>query len=162
MSRRWRSQNGFTLLELIVVLVIITVMLAISAPRLAERAQGSVVRGAAYDLQTLASAARARAVLSGQVVGLMFSSEGQELRLIAQSRTAQGSTLVDLTPRRRLPEGMQVRFIPQADDGQQEVIRFHPDGSAEAGEVRLQDKQGTEWILPVQQALGRLHWSQPS
>ncbi len=153
-------QGGFTLLELIVVLTIISVMLAVIAPRLAGRGQAARLRSAGFEVQTLATAARARAVLTGQVVGLMLSGNGRELRLIRQGELGADEkeiSLVDLLPRRRLPAKTRASFHHEdADEGEPDLIRFRPDGSAEGGELRVVDEQGEELFLRLLEPLGRL------
>jgi len=154
-------QRGFTLLELLVVLCIISVMMAVTAPRLAGRSQAAVLRSAGFEVQTLASAARARAVLSGDVVGLMLSGEGRELRLIHE-HTSKGKTrLVDLLPRRRLPARTRAQFDHE-DDDESDLIRFWPDGSAEGGDVLVVHEQGDELHLRLVAPLGRLQLTEAS
>jgi type II secretion system protein H len=158
MLSRPRNHYGFTLIELIVVLLIISVMLAVTAPRLAGRSQAALLRAAAGDLQTLATAARARAVLQGQSVGLLLSNEGRELRLVSEQPAADPDTasgLTDVTPLRRLPEGIRASFRPEGDSAA-ELIRFQPDGSADGGELTLDDGRGGTLILQLSQPLGRL------
>lgn len=146
--------RGFTLLELIVVLVIISVLLAVAAPRLAGRGQAAALRGAGYDLQALATAARARAVLSGRPVGLLL---GQELRLVSQHAEQQ----TDLAPLRRLPAGLSVRFEPEGE-AEPALIRFRPDGSADGGQLIVTDRRGAELRFELLAPLGRLRLAQAS
>lgn len=154
-----KRQPGFTLIELIVVLMIISVMLAVAAPRLAGRSQAATLRAAANDVQALATAARAKAVLQSQSVGLLLTADGQELRLVIAQQTGsqdQGeSTLSNLTPARRLPQGIQARFVPDADSDP-ELIKFQPDGSADGGVLHIEDDQDGKLLLQLSQPLGQL------
>lgn len=150
----WR-QSGFTLLELIVVLVIMTVMLAVTAPRLAGRGQAALLRAAGHEIQTLATAARSRAVLHEQVVGMMLSSEGREMRLISKEDSQEDSTIVDLLPLRRFSDTIHVEFLPE-EGGDPDLIRFRPDGSVDGGEFHVIDSRGGELLLHLVQPLGQL------
>ncbi len=157
MTKPGARASGFTLLELIVVLLIISVMMAVVAPRLAGRSQAATLRGAGHDLQTLATAARARALLSGRSVALLLGDNG-ELRLVSQSATGtdtDSNAGTDMVPRRRLPQGVSVRFIPEGDSDAA-LIRFHPDGSADGGELSLQGRSGGELRMQLVAPLGRL------
>lgn len=154
MNTHWR-QSGFTLLELIVVLVIMTVMLAVTAPRLAGRGQAASLKAAAHEMQSLASAARARAVLYQQVVGMMLSAEGREMRLISKEDAIDDSTLVDLLPLRRFSKTIHAEFQPE-EGGELDLIRFQPDGSVDGGELRVIDSRGGELLLRLVQPLGQL------
>lgn len=159
------GQRGFTLIELIVVLLIMSLMLAISAPRLAGRNEAALLRAGAADLQALTNAARAKAVLQGRTVALLISDEGQYLRLVAEDEsqeTATGSetrkrpaALVDLLPGRQLPEGISARFQPEGDSDP-DLIRFQPDGSADGGIMRIVNRRDSELLLRLSQPLGRL------
>ncbi len=157
------SDRGFTLLELIVVLTIISVLMAVTAPRLAGRSQASALRSAGHQLQTLAAAARARAVLSGRVVGVMLSADGDELRLVrASAGEGEGeTTLTDLLPTRRLPATVRASFQPDGD-GEANLMRFRPDGSADGGTVDVRHRQGQVLRLHLSESLGRLRVREPT
>ncbi len=154
-------QSGFTLLELIVVLVIMSTILAVIAPRLAGRGQAASLRGVAHELQGLAAAARARAVFSGEVVGLMLSDTGRAARLIRQAPSDDAATLADLVPLRRFPDTIQAEFQPD-HDGDRDLMRFRPDGSADGGELRVIDARGGELLLQLVQPLGQLRLVSPT
>ena len=143
------------------VLVIMSVILAVTAPRLAGRGQAASLRGTAHELQSLAAAARARAVFSGEVVGLMLSEQGRAARLIRQVQSDDDTTGVDLVPLRRFPESILAEFQP-GDDGDRDLMRFHPDGSADAGELRVIDTRGGELLLQLVQPLGQLRLVSPT
>lgn len=150
-----RRQHGFTLLELTVVLVIMSLMLAITAPRLAGRGQAASLRAAAHDMQNLATTARARAVLYEQVVALMLSAEGREMRLISKENSEGKATIIDLLPLRRFKETIHAEFLPEKG-GDPNLIRFQPDGSVDGGEVRVIDSRGGVLLLRLVQPLGQL------
>lgn len=149
-------QRGFTLLELLVVLCIITVMLAITAPQLAGRTQTAVLRSAGYDVQTMAAAARARAVLGGEVLELALVDQGTQLRLISRTDTGEETNIL---PPRQLPNTVRAQFNHQNQDGTTpERIRFQPDGSADGGMLRIVNEQGEELRLQLLTPLGKLQW----
>ncbi len=154
MATHWR-QSGFTLLELIVVLLIMTVMLSVTAPRLAGRGQDASLRAAGHEMQSLATAARARAVLYNQNVGMILSAEGREMRLISKEDAQDDSTVIDLLPLRRFPETIHAEFQPEKG-GDPNLIRFRPDGSVDGGEIRVIDSRGGELLLRLVQPLGQL------
>lgn len=123
-----RGVRGFTLLELVVVLVIVSVGLVLVAPRFSGALVGLELKGAARDVASGLRYARGRAIATGR-----------ETRLALDVDT--GRYWIDGDPRERsLPNGVDLRLVV----GRSEVfndgvgaITFFPDGSSTGGRVIL-------------------------
>jgi general secretion pathway protein H len=153
------ASRGFTLLELIVVLTLISIIMAVTTPGLAGRDQEAALRGVGLDLQALASVARARAVMAEHPVGLLLDRAGTALRVV-DTRTEQGKpNMTDLIPARALPEGFVVHFkaANRPARGQAyEVLVFRPDGSVSGGDVQVLNATGLSLRYQVLEPLGAL------
>lgn len=122
--------RGFTLLELLVVLVIMTLMVALVPPLLSSVGLSTEVRGAARDLASGLRAARSEAVLRQRPVALTLDLE-------------QRTAVVDGRGKRiELPDDEDVTirlYTAQSElvDEQRGSIRFFPDGSSTGGYIAL-------------------------
>lgn len=135
---RHRRQAGFTLLEMLVVLVLLGLATALVAPRLSSG-------GAALDAdaRTLAAAledARWTAVRTGRPV---------LLRLDLESPGWDGG---------RLPGTAALHVTGDAAlmAGAAAQVRFLPDGSASGADIRLSGRRGGERVIRVDWLTGRV------
>jgi len=129
-QRRRGGADGFTLLELIVVMGMLALALALVAPSLNSARLGMAARSAAYELAAHLRSARAAAretneerVLTIDVEGRRYWAEG-----IVAPRQLPQSIAVDLTvpASERVGVGMA-------------RVRFFPDGSTSGARVVLDD-----------------------
>lgn len=158
MSARVRPATGFTLIELTVVMLLIAIVFSVTAPRLAGRTQAAKLRAAGYDVQALASSARARAVFGGRTVTLRIDEAGSAISMVALDEVADDEDEAQakpLVPGRRLPVGVRAAFQP-AGDGEPNQLAFRADGSAGSGELSLQMDGGEPLVLELSESLGRL------
>ncbi len=123
-----RGSHGFSLLELILVLVILGLAYALVPPMYADTLSGSEMRRAAWQLAAGLRKARNHAV-SGRVEGLLT------LDVEERSFTISGDT--HSYP---LPRGLDIRLdgtLEEMLDDRRGGIRFYPDGSSTGGRVTL-------------------------
>ncbi|WP_043739548.1 GspH/FimT family pseudopilin [Thioalkalivibrio nitratireducens] len=140
------DRRGFTMIELMVVLVILSVGLVLVVPRFDGALAGLEIKGAARDLASGLRYARGRAIASGEPVGLFVDVE-QGLYWIG-----------DDARQRKLPGGIDLRMVT----GTTEVvgdsvgaITFFPDGSATGGRLTLAAGQ-RRYRVDVQWLTGRV------
>ena len=125
MSRNSRATSGFTLMEILVVMVIAGLMIALVPPLFSGAVSGTKLKGSVRDLAVILRETRSQAIItnSEQVVQLDLEN--------ARYRVANGKP-------RTLPEGIEiaVELISGArlEDSAQHLLRFFPDGSS-SGEL---------------------------
>ncbi|MFW5837368.1 MAG: pilus assembly FimT family protein [Desulfovibrionaceae bacterium] len=95
------GQAGFTLLELMVVMVVMCIAMAVLIPRLGGQLAGGELRSAAMDMGAMAWAARFRAADTGVHHVMVLDRQTGELRLLS----ADGQEVLSS---KRLPDKVKV------------------------------------------------------
>lgn len=129
--------DGFTLLELLVVLAIVALMTAIAAPRFAAALPGAELDSGARKLAAGLREARSMAVSTNRAVPFTLRG-GANLYTIGrggESRQLPGKLAITLVTGRREISG--------ANQGS---IRFFPDGSSTGGRIELKGAGGKRSI----------------
>ena len=124
------GDRGFTLFELLVVLVIAGLLLALVAPRLDGTLQTLELRSAARDVNTALRYARAQAQRAGEPVPLTIDI-GQNRFWVGGPAAERGKNLdsrIDVTL------FTAEHAVVSAERGS---ILFFPDGTSSGGEIRL-------------------------
>jgi general secretion pathway protein H len=123
-----RGQSGFTLVELLVVLMLVSVMLALVGTSISRSVSGAEMRTAAREVAASLRYTRTRAILD----------KAEQVFLVdAENRTYQAA---GRRPE-QLPEGMNVELNTARSELTSEFvggIRFYPDGGSTGGNVRLE------------------------
>ncbi|HUG35486.1 MAG TPA: GspH/FimT family protein [Candidatus Limnocylindrales bacterium] len=140
-----RRRGGFTLIELVVVLLIVGVAAAVIVP--------SIGRGS--------EALRARAQVSGFAAFLRHAREQavtrrevHEVRIDPQARVVVLTGAGSDTPRlsRRLGEGWRIQASPPAAF----TVTFHPQGLSSGGSFRIEAAGGRVFVVTVDPLTGRV------
>jgi general secretion pathway protein H len=124
--RSMRRDDGFTLIEVLVVLAIVGVVLGVLIGRGPDRSRGLEARAAAGALAQTLRAARAQAIAADHDVTVAFDS-------------ARHSFAADGGPIRLVNPGIDMSVLPPSlpGPGATRLIRFSADGSSTGGEVLL-------------------------
>jgi general secretion pathway protein H len=121
--------KGFTLFEVMIVLVLMALIAAVSAPLLSKGLGRAEAKGSAQDVAAALRRARSEAVVRNAEVVLTVDVNQRSLR-------------IDGVETRSLPAKLQIELFTaqteqiSADSGN---IRFFPDGSSTGGEIVLAD-----------------------
>ena len=129
--------QGFTLLELIIVVVVIALVLTVSYPSLSRGSAAIKLRSTGRDVLNTFRYAREKAVT--EQVGMRVTVDREKQELVLSDDLGDGSR------RYALPEGVKIQRMIQGGTEVAEgpmVVRFLPNGSAEDAEVFLQSKTG--------------------
>nr|WP_281419230.1 GspH/FimT family pseudopilin [Marinobacterium ramblicola] len=125
------KQRGMTLLELLVVLVIASLMLALVAPNIGNVLPGSELKAFARQSAALLREMRSEAVSQSRIISLQADAE-------KRSFVSEGKI------RAKWPDGIDVRLnekaLPNAwrdPFSEQPTLKFYPDGSSSGGELEL-------------------------
>lgn len=126
-----RLRTGFTLLEMLVVLVILGLSLAVVVPAI-NKGLGGSLDDAARDVQVGLRKARSEAVLNKRNVALWVDVQSKTFGL----DSGRG--------KRSLPRGLEVsaRVADSEKQGARAAVRFFPDGSSTGGRIRLSKGDG--------------------
>src|SRR6476619_1105333 len=123
-----RNRNrGFTLVELVVVLMLIALVVSVATAGLSKGLEKMRMRSAGHDLVAALRYTRGQAIVSG---------EERKLELDVDKRSYQAPR----RPVQELPKGLTLKLLTAASErtgSSSGAIRFFPDGSSTGGRVRL-------------------------
>lgn len=146
------GRQGFTLLELVVVMTIIALMAGAVAPRFADFAARREVAARAQEAAALLAFARDWARAHGTAVLVQWQEDGAQVTAERDPDGAPGEFApveVGREARLKLPAGLQVAEL-QEDGEPVELpceIVFYPDGRAADLLLRLEDEDGRQqWV----------------
>lgn len=136
---RFLLRPAFTLLELVVVMLLLTVILGMAVPSLRGFAGASRARDAQAQLVAIAQYARARAAAESRVYRL--NTDGESYWLTVQEGEDFTSTGTDMGRSFSLPPDTRVELDSTDSDAAPGGIDFHPDGRTDTGRLRLIDER---------------------
>ena len=128
-----RRRSAFTLMELVLVLMLITIAMAIAAPSLRNFWKGNRVKDAGDQLAYIARLARTQAISDGAVYRLVIDADGKGYALYVQQ--AEGFTLIP-SDNFALPEETHLE-LTKSDGSAADHVDFFPNGRTEPASIRL-------------------------
>jgi general secretion pathway protein H len=123
-----RRVGGFTLVELLVVLVLASILLALVGTSISRSVSGAEMRSAARKVAASLRYTRTRAILDKSEKVFLVDTENRTYQAPEKERES-------------LPEGMNVELNTARSELTSEFvggIRFYPDGGSTGGNVRLE------------------------
>jgi len=168
-----RAGAGFTLLELIAVLILISVLLALAAPSLGRFGRARATSDAASHLLALTHLARSQAAAQARIWRLNVDPEEAAYWLTMQQAGVFVSPRRDYGRVFRLPEGVSVMVTGNETDtgltalatsgaAQAPCIQFYPDGHSDVATIELSDGQGRVLWVTAPSASERFRIETPS
>lgn len=145
-ARSENAESGFTLLELIVVLVLAVLLLALVPPLISSAMPGAEINGAARKIAAGLRYTRSRAVATQQEQALVVDLEQRSFTVPGRKQAVN------------LPSSLHIKLLTTRADLQNERlggIRFFPDGSSTGGRVTLKG-DGSEYVIDVQWLTGKV------
>lgn len=121
------AQQGFTLIEMLVVLTIAALIVGLALPRLTGAAEKATLRTAAHEVAAALRDTRSLAMTRGQTQAFVIN-------------TANGAFRAGQAAPGQLPRGIQLALVTAGADQEsasQGRIRFFADGSSTGGGVLL-------------------------
>ena len=131
--------RGFTLLELVLVMMILAVVMAMVAPKLSGTANGRRTGDSATQITALAYYARSTAITEGRSYRLNIQPAEGTYWLTAQDGATFADPVNGWGNINRLPDGVGIvdTDFQQRPDGM--YVEFKPNGRCEPGYIRLMD-----------------------
>ena len=136
-TRRTHLRRAFTLFELVLVLVMISILMAVAAPSLRNSFAGWRARDATEDLFTLTRLARERAIADRTVYRLNIDTRGGTYWIQVQDGERFVATGTDFGQIARFPDGMRVELSRADGVVAGSWIDFHPNGRTDPATIRL-------------------------
>jgi type II secretion system protein H len=172
-----RAQVGFTLVELMVVIAIIGIMTAMMIPEMKGTFQDALLRSASRELINVFDLAYSRAVSLNQLRRVRID-ETTGRYLVEKQVTDHGEE--DFVPADDVPGNkgeldsrIAIEFHPPGEyssptdapaeapapsaDSSGVTIAFYPDGTADAGDITLRDREGFRLRLHINPVTARVH-----
>lgn len=139
---RIQNSEAFTLIELLLVLMILTFVVALVGPQLRGFTTGRTTRNTANSILAMTHYARTQAVTQGVVYRLNFDAPTRSLWISYQSGNTDVKPGNDFATPLKLADSIKIDTdIPSKQDGGQ-YIEFHPTGRTEPATIKLTDNLG--------------------
>lgn len=137
------NEYGFTLLELILVMLIISTLLAVASPSLQGFFSSRKTNDAASNILSLMKLAGTQAVTEGRIYRLNLDPEKRSYWLTAVEEGVFSELHTEFGRVFILPEDTSIELEKEAENSSQEkYVQFYPEGWAQPGLIRLTDRRG--------------------
>lgn len=141
-ENRCRGRRAMTLLELILVMVILSTVLAMAAPSLRGFFTSRRTEDTAAQILALTQLARSQAISEGIIYRLNFNTEQRTYWLTAQREGVFAELSTGFGQTFALPKDIEMELIGIEEKEGDKFLAFTPHGTVTAGTVRLIDRRG--------------------
>jgi len=150
------SGAGFTLVELLLVMVIIATAAAMAIPRYAGSIDYMRLRSAALDLAATAENAQHTALIEGRTLRLRISEDGRTCTVETDGYDINAG---DSKPRRyTLPERIQISSLDFDDPllAHRTYVTFKSDGYVDRSMITLEDRSPERFRVHLESGVGAI------
>jgi prepilin-type N-terminal cleavage/methylation domain-containing protein len=162
-SRTRLAGSGFTLIELLMVMAILTIVMAVIAPKLFNFATGRHINDEGTELVSMANYARTQSIAEGRPYRMNFGSDGS-FWLTAPDDTGAFVDIkdADFNDHVAPPDGVTLDLgqIPRQTDGGV-YVNFLPTGRCDPGTIVVRDNTGGTIIVTCQSPTELYHIPMP-
>ena len=146
-ARQPGARIGFTLIELVLVILLISILTGLSTPLFRRTFSDILLRNAAFDMSKLINYAQEMAIIDKLSYKLNLELEKNEYRLTRRNIAGEATSFETIKGRYgkvySLPGDMEL-------DCDKEEVLFYPDGRSDEVEIEIRDKKkGTGRKLTV-------------
>jgi len=140
-----KASRAFTLLELLLVLIVVSAVLAITSPSLRGFFASRQTADAAMRIVALTQWAHSQAISNGQHCRL--NTDGRAVWLTVQHGPDFVQADGENGRQYMLPEGASVRFVLQTADPTQTYVEFHPTGRSDQAVIEVIGRDGERFLV---------------
>ncbi|HZE95769.1 MAG TPA: prepilin-type N-terminal cleavage/methylation domain-containing protein [Planctomycetota bacterium] len=166
-----RRASGFTLIELIIVMIVIFTLAAVIAPRFSDFFPSFQVKKSTEHLLGWARKARADAAITGFRQRLILDSKNRKFWLEYEARPMKEpgkfTMLSGAWGEEQLPEGVDFEQVDVSEStgapvtgssgGDVKILEFRPDGSSTEATVILSNDNGDRLTVRVEGATSKVY-----
>ena len=162
-----RRRRGFTLVELILVMIVIFTLATVVAPRFSDFFPSLQVRKSTEHLMAWARKARADAAITGTRQRLYVDASKRKFWIEHEPRPIKDpGKFVALTgawAEELLPQGVDIESVDKAEtDGSARYVEFRPDGTSSEATVVLSNDNGDRQTLRIEAATSKIYIEPPA
>jgi len=132
------SQKGFTLLEMLITLTVITLVVAVAYPSLSRGTTALSLRTTSRDILSILRYTREKAVTEQAGMRVVLDQDNQSVLMIDDT---DNSTRTYWLPEKVKIQGVVTEGVEA--DGGISTVRFLPNGSSSAVEILIESETGT-------------------
>ncbi|OGW15010.1 MAG: type II secretion system protein GspH [Nitrospinae bacterium RIFCSPLOWO2_12_FULL_45_22] len=148
-----RYQKGFTLVELLVVLLLLGLMLALAGPRITSGLGSASLKSTARKIATTLRYARGQAVAKKTPHEVFFDNEagvyGIEEVASRQDLTSPSDSAGSPNPAEKTGNLQTFKLPEEIKLKENNSITFYPNGSSSGGDVILSNQKGKGYLIEV-------------
>lgn len=137
-------QTGFTLLELLVVLVLLGIVAVLVAPGLGGSLENAKLKTVSRELLAALRVQRSEAIAQGRIITLRFAGDESNYRIDGEPvNLAEGLSVVYQAATGAVSQGVQGSPLPVTGNND---LAFYPDGSSSGALLQLRLGEGLRYI----------------
>lgn len=156
MPARKRTSSGFSLLELVLVMMILAIIAGMAAPSMRGFAEGRRGPDTASQLVTMMRWAHSQARAESQVYRLTIDQAQGQYWVSAEDPATGESSEEMQYEKHALPEGVRLTSDLPPEEGRL-VVRFYPNGRTDVGTIRVETDSGAPIELVCLSAAENYH-----
>jgi type II secretion system protein H len=167
------ARRGFTLIELMVVILIVSILTAMIIPELRGSFDEAVLRASARRLAEACDVAYSRAVATGRPQRLRLDVPNGKFRVEPRSSTQRSTPAAGDVPGAAGNLDPRIQLVLRHSDdppvrprdgesGDGDGIDFHSDGTADPAELELRDRAGFRLVVRVNPITSRVRVIDPA
>src|SRR5262245_9032995 len=152
-------RGGFTLIELMVVIVLMVILTAVILPEMRGTFEGAVLRSTARKLVSAMSMAHSRAITLQQMHRVVLDPNAGRFVIERTAREGEGGRYASLSD---LPGGAgdldkRIAFdVRREGEGDRGAFSFYANGTADPAEIVLRDREGFRLALRINPVTARI------